>query len=297
MQDLDPDKPGFGDVTESPGRIDINADHRDQPPMSEAELERLKAVEEEMKALGYMGGDEDEEDQEENSADDPGEHKPDWLHTNAIDYHPEYDLIALSTPELNEIWVVDHSTSTDEAMWDKGGRWKKGGDLLYRWGNPKNYGMGTDADRRLFYQHNPEWILDAPAGQLRLLLFNNGGGRPDGDYSSILELKLPFDPAKGFLRERNEPFGPAEPAWSYSAKGEFFSSFISGSQRLASGNTLICSGAPGRVFEVTPKGEIVWDFLNTFGQEDAANAAGVPRYALFRATRILPDHPGLAGRF
>ncbi|MFT5050864.1 MAG: hypothetical protein ACI8QZ_002270 [Chlamydiales bacterium] len=297
VQDFDEGLPGHGSVPENPGRIDINADHRDQPAVNDAERERLEQVEQEMRALGYMGDDDEDEDSDD-GGDGATDIKPDWLHTNGIDYHPGLDLIALSSPEMNEVWVIDHSTTTDQAAWSKGGRWKRGGNLLYRWGNPRNYGMGSDDDRRLFYQHNPEWILDGPAGELRLSIFNNGGGRPDGDYSSVIELSLPFDPERGFLRDADAAFGPAQPAWSYSAPGEFYSSFISGAQRLPNGNTLICSGAPGRLIEVTSAGEIVWEYLNTFGGGAATpdGTPGAPPKALFRATRIAFDHPGVAGR-
>ena len=50
-------------------------------------------------------------------------------------------------------------------------------------------------------------------------------------------------------------------AWLYAAPN-FFSTNISGAQRLANGNTLITEGAPGRVFEVTAEREIVWEYIN-----------------------------------
>jgi hypothetical protein len=302
IQDQDPTKDGYGSVPDHPGRIDLNGDHRDQPPMTPAERERIEEQERQMRALGYTGEDEDEEADDEDSPDgddeeEDDEPRGDWLHTNAVDHHPGLDLIALSTPQMNEIWVIDHSTTSAEAAGSSGGRWGRGGDLLYRWGNPRNYGMGTDADRRLFYQHNPEWILDGPPGELRLLIFNNGGGRPDGDYSSVIELSLPFDTERGFVRPPGEAFGPAEPVWSYSDKDQFFSSFISGADRLPNGNTLVCQGAAGRVIEVTAAGEIVWEYKNPYGERDPdSEGRGAPPKALFRATRLPADHPGLAGR-
>ena len=230
---------------------------------------------------------------------DRARHAPDWLHTNAVAYQPEYDLIVLSSPHLCEILVIDHSTTSEEARIDSGGRYGKGGDLLYRWGNPRNYAAGADEDRRLFYQHNPTWVPGETEGELRLLVFNNGGGRPDGDYSSVDELTLPFDPKTGFAHEAGEPFGPHRLSWRYADKDNFYSSFISGAQRLANGNTLICSGAPGRVFEVTRAGEIVWEYRNPHGGDVAASAVApnAPPKALFRATRIAKDDPAVAGRF
>ena len=77
-----------------------------------------------------------------------------------------------------------------------------------------------------------------------------------------MEIAAPVDSDGRYTLSESGPFGPAEPVWTYTApdKVSFHSGFISGAERLSSGNTLICSGAPGRFFEVTPDGEIVWDF-------------------------------------
>ncbi len=67
-----------------------------------------------------------------------------------------------------------------------------------------------------------------------------------------------------YARNRRGPFGPTQAIWSYSApkKSDFYSFFISGAQRLPNGNTLICSGATGTVFEVTPDKQVVWKYVN-----------------------------------
>jgi hypothetical protein len=266
-------------VAEHPELLDINADLRRQP-----------ATEEEMKnmqALGYI-------------ADRPtaGQRNADWLHTNAIDYNPQLDQIALSSPHLSEIWIIDHSTTGDEATGHEGGITGKGGDLLWRWGNPANHGAGLTSDRQLFGQHDVRWVPEGLPGAGHLTVFNNGGGRPDGDYSSVLELELPLQADNTYGLEPFVAVGPAKPVWSYVAenRADFFSSFISGAHRLRNGNTLVCAGAPGRVFEVTKDGRIVWDYLNPLGEAAPGVATPVPPHALFRATRIPVDHPGLEGR-
>ena len=67
---------------------------------------------------------------------------------------------------------------------------------------------------------------------------------------------------------------------------------ISGAQRLPNGNTLICAGAPGIVFEITPQKKIVWQYnLAAFGGRGGPNARNV-----FRAYRFAPDFPGLKGK-
>lgn len=311
IQDFDALKPSFGSVPDHPERIDVNADHRSAPAVTSearAEMERRAA---EMRALGYSGG--DAQDEAEDDA-PPGPRGPprggDWLHTNSIDYQPTHDLILLSSPELNEIWILDHSTTTEEARGSRGGRYGKGGDLLYRWGNPRNYGRGTKEDQQLFYQHQAEWVPPGLPGEWHVTLFNNGARRPGREYSSIEELALPFDPERGFLRDPNEAFGPAKPLWSYSDPEHFFSFFISGCQRLANGNTFVCAGKQGRFFEVTPSGAIVWEFQNPHGGElpmGRGRAGGPPPgggppgggpgpvepTSCFRATKLAPDHPGL----
>ena len=211
VQDFDPARSNYGSVPDHPELIDINSDHRDQPAMTEAERKRLEELEEQMRALGYSGGDEDEEDR--GGAPPGSDKRPDWLHTNGIAYQPEYDLIVLSIPELNELWVLDHSTSIDDAAGRSGGRWGQGGALLYRWGNPRNYGMGTDADRRLFYQHDPTWIT-GPEGDLRLLVYNNGGGVPTATTRRCSSSSSPLIRRRASSARRDAPSVPPSPSGS-----------------------------------------------------------------------------------
>ena len=88
----------------------------------------------------------------------------DWMHTNAIDYHPDLDQIMLSPRNFGELWIIDHSTTPEESAGHTGGNGGKGGDLLYRWGNPRSYRAGTVEDQQLFGQHNTHWIPDGLPG-------------------------------------------------------------------------------------------------------------------------------------
>ncbi len=198
---------------------------------------------------------------------------PDWMHVNAVAYNPELDQIAMSSPHFDEIWIIDHGTTTEEARGHTGGRWGKGGDLLYRWGNPRAYRRGTKIDQRSFFQHNVQWIPKGYPGEGHLLIFNNGAGRQPTEHSSVDEWAPPTDAAGNYVINDHAPFGPDEPIWRYVApnKPDFFSWFISGAQRLPNGNTLICSGAVGVVFEVTPQNEMVWKFANPFKPPEQSN--------------------------
>ncbi len=276
IQDTSEDFAHFGVVADHPELIDINGDLRADPARTEAQEKRnkeaaerrKKELEERMRALGYTGDDEEEEDDEEDSGPSSG----DWMHTNGIDYDPVHDLILLSVRTFSEVWVIDHSTTTAEAKGHTGGRFGHGGDLLYRLGNPQANGTGTSADQRLFKQHDARW-LGAVEGGLGILVFNNGEGRPDGAYSSVDEIVLPFDAKEGFGSER------AKLAWQYKAAEpeSFFASFVSGSQRLPNGNTLVCHGVLGQLIEVNRAGETVWEYHNPREGDQPLDAGGPRR--------------------
>ena len=96
------------------------------------------------------------------------------MHTNSVAYNPELDQIMLSIHEFSEVWIIDHGTTTAEAASHSGGRRGKGGDLLYRWGNPRAYRTGSNVDQRLFAQHCAHWIPAGLPGAGHMLVFNNG---------------------------------------------------------------------------------------------------------------------------
>jgi hypothetical protein len=170
----------------------------------------------------------------------------------------------LSVYEFSEIWIIDHSTTTEEASGHKGGRQGKGGDLLYRWGNPRAYRAGTVKDQKLFGQHNAHWIEKGLPGAGHVLIFNNGMRRTGGAYSTVDEIALPVDEKGRYEYKSGKAYAPDKPDWSFAAskRTDFYAPFISGAQRLPNGDTLICSGTNGTIFEVTPKDETVWKYVN-----------------------------------
>jgi hypothetical protein len=278
VQDWNPECPGYGRLSDHPELVDINGE---QPPrgLSDEALERLQA-------LGYVlrGA-------------SAAELRADFLHTNSIAYHPSLDQIALSVSRLNELWIIDHGTTTAEAASHSGGRAGRGGDLLYRWGNPRVYGRGQAEHQQLFGQHDVRWILPGLPGTGNLMAFDNGDGRPGGAWSSVVEITPPLAGDGRYWLRSGSAFGPALPTWTYTASNRrsFFADFLSSAHRIPNGNTFICSGPTGHFFEVTAGGEVVWEFHNPFSG-DAPNPAADPPHSVFRATHLPPEHPALKGR-
>ena len=187
-----------------------------------------------------------------------------WLHVNSIQYNEQLDQIVLSSRNLSEIWIIDHSTTTIDSASDSGGNFGKGGDLLYRWGNPQSYQRGTESDRQLFGQHYPYIIEEGTKDEGKIIVFNNGNGRSPS-FSEVLVIDPPLI-NNTYEIEEGFSFGPENPDYIYSefeanATSNFYSAILSGAQRLKNGNTLICEGVPGNIFEVDEKDNIVWQYI------------------------------------
>ena len=183
-----------------------------------------------------------------------------WNHMNSIDYNPTLDQIVLSVRGNSEAWIIDHNTTTAQAASHSGGAHGKGGDLLYRWGNPICYGAGTVNDGKYFQQHDVEWVKPDCPGAGNLTCFNNGLGR---DYSTVDEITTPVDVNGDYPLTAGTAYGPANLIWSYVANppSSLFAHDISGAQRLQNGNTILCAGPYGTFYEVTAAGDVVWKYI------------------------------------
>ena len=206
----------------------------------------------------------------------PGGANADWIHVNAISYNPDWDQIVFSSRFQSEIFVIDHSTTTEEAASHSGGNYGKGGDFLYRWGNSQNYDRGTESDRILSDQHSINWIPNGYPGEGNFILFNNyhSGSGPWGE-SAVLEFIPPVDFDGNYSIEGIEPFGPTSFHWSY--EENIFTAMQGGSFRQPNGNTLITDCDSAHLLEVTQTGEIVWEY-----NESGANTviARAQKYSL-----------------
>jgi len=216
----------------------------------------------------------------------------DWIHFNSIDYNEELNQILLSSRNLNEIFIIDHSTTTAQAASHSGGNSGKGGDFLYRWGNPKIYNQGTAANQKLFGQHDAQWIAMGMEDEGKLMVFNNGIGRPDGNYSTVDIWETPVDEAGNYML--NGVYGPTTLSWTYGNgySNSFFSGNVSGAQRLPNGNTLICEGKFGYLFEVTYDANKVWDYVSpVVSQGFVTQGNEVVGNNIFRAYRYGANYP------
>ena len=193
-------------------------------------------------------------------------------HLNALDYHPGMDQILVSSFIYNEIWVIDHSTTIEQAAGSTGGRRGKGGDLLFRYGNPAAYGRGSEQDRLFRHQHDANWVDKGLPGAGNILVFNNntdtGGIAGVGTggaaaavaqeqlkgISNVHEISPTVDNGRYVIGKAGTL--EAKQIWFWKHE-DFFAPFQGGARRLANGNTLLTDTVGRRVWEVAPDGDVV----------------------------------------
>jgi hypothetical protein len=238
IQDYDPTKDNYGVVANHPELLDVN--------------------------LGSMSG-------------GPGG-GGDWMHINGISYNAEYDEIVISSHTLDEFYVIDHSTTTQEAAGHTGGNSGKGGDFLYRWGKPANY----DAPGSSYFDvvHCSAWVPSGCPGAGNILAFNNNEG---SHQSVVAEINPPRDAEGNYTLTPGSAWAPATPFWTYSGGTSFYSNHLGSCQRLPNGNTLIAESTSGYLFEVNASGTVLWDYDTS--------------YEISRCLKYAPDYPGLMELF
>jgi hypothetical protein len=261
----------------------------------------------------------------------------DWLHCNSLDYNSGLDQVVINAFQ-GEFYVIDHGGTfvPGDPQGSVAAAAGPAGDFLYRFGDPARYKQGnppailedwtssTTGNKQLGASHNIQWIRPGLAGAGHFLVFNNGGllfERTPQSY--VFEINAFLDdrgaytghyvnpPDAGYytLNPDNATASMKQPklmsnqiVWTYSTKSPTacFSQIISSCQRLDNGNTLICAGTEGHIFEVTPDGTLVWDYINPIDNDhrvmqyvpDGALGAN----AIFRAYRYSPNFPGLKNR-
>jgi len=259
IQDFDATKGGFGVVAEHPELFDINL-----PELNSSNSNSTR----------------------------------DWNHFNAIDYHPDLDQILISVRNSDEIWILDHSTTIAEAASHSGGKYGKGGDILYRWGNASAYGRAPASEQKLFGQHGVNWIREGLKDAGKILIFNNGNGRPGPDFSTAEILTPPQDSIGGYLLPDNDPFGPeaSEIVYGNQASEQDYSPFLSNTQRLSNGNTLLNYGSIGTIIEVDSQRNKVWEYIIPLSGDFPLNQGQNPNNnGNFRAYKFSENYPGFDG--
>ena len=191
------------------------------------------------------------------NGDGPGSANADWIHINAIDYNENLDQIALSSRFMSEIYIIDHSTTTEEAASHEGGNSGKGGDFLYRWGNPQIYNRGNNNDQILDDQHSINWIPEGFPGEGNLILFNN---RHYNNQSAGLEFVPPIMEDGNYNILGTQPYGPEEPVWVYHPGPGWHTNVQGGAFRLSNGNTLLTVCDDSEIYEVSYEGDVVWEY-------------------------------------
>ena len=179
-----------------------------------------------------------------------------WGYVNGIDVFPNGDIVA-SFRYLNSLIIIDRHT----------------GAMKWRWGHWE-----------LGHQHNPTVLENG-----NILVFDNGYHRlPPYAYRTTHSME-----AYSRVLEVNPKTDKIE--WEYRDESllNFYSAVCSSAERLPNGNTLICESTKGRIFEVTPDKEIVWEFVSPF--YEFKERLGWTNY-VFRAHRYGYEYPGLTGK-
>ena len=218
---------------------------------------------------------------------------PDWIHMNSIDYNAALDQILVSAHSFGEIWIIDHSTSTTQAAGHTGGNSGMGGDIIYRWGNSLAYNTGTTT--QFFGQHNAHWIESGLPFENQIMVFNNGTGRPGGNYSTI-EIFSP--PVTGFTYTSTLPYLPNTTTWIYNSgnPNNFYAVNVSGAQQLSNGNILFSDGPAGTFYEIDSVGTEVWKYINPVAASGVMSQGTSPaQNVVFRCSFYPGSYSGFSG--
>ena len=228
-----------------------------------------------------------------------------WNHGNSIDYNEDTNQVMLSLRKHDNIVVFEHTASyilaekglLDESKSDDpshgnaiaasgvSGVYGKGGDFLWRYGDPDNYSRGVtsndgddDPDKYLEQQHDAQWIKSGYPHAGDITVFNNNISF--ALYTTVLRINVSSeytgdgigyfrDLPAGEIWEENAPqaiikdiyYSNEDPSQSTT----FYSEEISGAHMLPNGNFMVTAGIQGRFFEVTEGGMIVWEYYNPIG--------------------------------
>jgi hypothetical protein len=197
----------------------------------------------------------------------------DWLHVNAATYVGPNQWFDKGDTRFapNHVIISSREASLMAIV-------ARDGSIVWRMGPDFSTSPELRAIGQIVGQHHPHLIPKGLPGAGNLLVFDNGGSSGYGFAGPIApEGRGAFQRATSRVLEINPV--TLQLVWSYT-NPRFFSTNISGAQRLPNGNTLITAGAGGRMFEVTREGAIVWEYM--FPMFTGANQSN----AVYRAYRV-----------
>lgn len=186
--------------------------------------------------------------------------KDDWLHANSVNLGPRGNVI-VSLRYLDQVISLSPDFKTIE--------WRLGG--------PSSSFDFPDSSDRFYGQHS---AYELPGN--RVLLFDNGNYRPEGDYSRGLELELNFTSMT------------ARKVWEYRRQPDLYSSRVSNVLRLPNGNTLVNFGfredpsAPILLAEARPDGTAAWEQFLTLEGARASRYRAYPLASLAGEELVQP---------
>jgi hypothetical protein len=190
----------------------------------------------------------------------------DWLHVNSATYvGPNRWFDAGDRRFAPDNVIISSRQASVVAIIARDGK------IVWRLGPDFSESQELRAIRQIIGQHHPHLVPKGLPGAGNLLVFDNGGA---SGYGFVTPAAL--DGANSFARANSRvlEINPVtlELVWSYNGP-RFYSSNISGAQRLPNGNTLVTEGANGRLFEVTSDRKIVWEYMYpVFGGAQSSNA-------------------------
>ena len=219
----------------------------------------------------------------------------DWLHFNSVSYNAELDQIALSGHTFDEIYIIDHGTTSSQSSGHVGGTQGKGGDLLYRWGNPAAYNQGGDTDQVFNGQHDPHWIQHGDYTN-SIITFNNMAGP---NYSAIDIITPSWDGTKYTLGS-NGKYSPSAPDFRFTKKvpQEFFSGIMAAATVLPNGNLYFTEATKGKYTEYDLSADsVVWEYTNPMKNSNFTKQGDAPSLNVtFRTYKYGKDYSAFTGR-
>lgn len=258
----------------------------------------------------------------------------DWLHCNSIDYNPSLDQIVINSVG-GEFYIIDHGGTfiAGNVTGSLALAASTNGDFLYRFGDPARYNQGdaptiltnwtesSSGQKQIGGAHHVSWIPTGFPSAGNLLAFNNAQNLFEHTQQSYALEIDPFlnassnhgtayvnPPDAGYYtwdRGHDTDKAPRQfsrqVVWSYASKSVhgMFSHIGSSVQRLANSNSLVCADTEGHIIEVTPSGEVVWEYVNPVTSDGILKFKrdNWPMYnSIFRAYRYRASDAPLLGR-